>query len=412
MKYKIILSMITVVMLASVFSLNYNHNAKTDTTLKPVSTTAESLNKTKNKTAKVKQENKNKFIKGLWITYMELDTSDTDRSYSAFKTKFNEILQKAKNSGFNTLIVQVRPFSDALYKSKYFPFSHIISGKQGENPDYDPLEYMCSICHKNNIDIHAWVNPYRICTNNTPNSLSKDNPYIEDKSLGIEIKSGIYYNPALEKVQKLIVNGVKEIVENYDVDGVQFDDYFYPAKTKDFDSKEYSEYTKTHKNKPMSLSHWRKENVNKLIRETYKAVHSVKSNVVFGISPQGNIKNNDEIYADVKTWCSKTGYIDYICPQLYYSLDNPALGYEDALNSWKKIIKNKNLKLYSGLAGYKAGTDSDSGTWEDFDDILLKEYNIAVNKKVNGIMLYSYNSLTEKSAKKEISNLTKKLKET
>ena len=108
----------------------------------------------------------------------------------------------------------------------------------------------------------------------------------------------------------------------------------------------------------------------------------------------------------------KTGYIDYICPQLYYSLDNPALGYEDALNSWKKIIKNKNLKLYSGLAGYKAGTDSDSGTWEDFDDILLKEYNIAVNKKVNGIMLYSYNSLTEKSAKKEISNLTKKLKET
>ena len=111
----------------------------------------------------------------------------------------------------------------------------------------------------------------------------------------------------------------------------------------------------------------------------------------------------------MKTWCSQKGYIDYICPQLYYSLDNPALAYEDAINDWKKIKKNKDLVIYSGLAGYKAGTDNDEGTWEDFNDILQKEYKIAVDKKYNGIMLYSYNSLKETCAKKEIANLVNEL---
>ena len=352
---------------------------------------------------------KDEILKGLWVTYMELDMSDTDRSYSDFKNKFDTIVNDAVENGFNALVVQVRPFSDALYYSKYYPHSHILSGTQGKDPGYDALKYMCKECHENGLQIHAWVNPFRISTNDTPSKLSNDNPYVKDNSIGVKTDTGIYINPAIKKARELIVNGVKEIVENYDVDGVQFDDYFYPTKDKNFDNQEYISYQKAQSDKAMNLSQWRKDNVNKLVKETYKAVHSSKNNVMFGISPQGNIKNNDEIYADVKTWCSQKGYIDYICPQLYYSLDNPALAYEEAIDSWNKIKKNKDLVIYSGLAGYKAGTDDDEGTWEDFDDILQKEYNIAISKKYDGIMLYSYNSLKESCAKKEIRNLVKEL---
>lgn len=409
MKYKICLSMFAVAMLIAAVTLNSYKITPADTKSVAVNKVAETTTVTTTKTVSNQNKKDNEIMKGLWVTYMELDMSDTDRSYSAFKNKFDTIVSDAIKCGFNALIVQVRPFSDALYYSKYYPHSHILSGTQGKDPEYDALYYMCQKCHENGLQIHAWVNPFRISTNNTPSKLSDDNPYVKDNSIGVKTDTGIYINPAIKKARELIENGVKEIIENYDVDGIQFDDYFYPTKDKSFDSEEYNSYLKAQNGDVMKLSRWRKDNVNKLIKETYKAVHSSKDNVMFGISPQGNIKNNDEIYADVKTWCSQKGYIDYICPQLYYSLDNPALAYEDAIDSWKKIKKNNDLVIYSGLAGYKAGTDNDEGTWEDFDDILQKEYKIAINKKYNGIMLYSYNSLKESCAKKEIKNLVKEL---
>ncbi|MBQ9673890.1 MAG: family 10 glycosylhydrolase [Ruminococcus sp.] len=412
MKTKIYLTMIIVALFATVMALNYFENLQTVPVINTVKINTEPQTTAPPTTTATKKQSKNANMKGLWVTYMELDMSGTDRSYTEFKKKFDRIADDAVEFGFNTLIVQVRPFSDALYKSKLFPSSHILSGTQGVDCGYDALNYMCSKCHKSGLEIQAWINPYRISTNNTPSVLSTDNPYEKDKSLGKKIESGIFLNPALKKVQQLISDGVKEITDNYDIDGIQFDDYFYPTSDKSFDKTEYTNYTKAQKNKSLSLSDWRKENVNKLIRSVYKVVHSSNKNIVFGISPQGNIKNNSKIYADVKNWCSKSGYIDYICPQLYYSLDNPALAYEDAVDSWNKIKKNKNLKIYSGLAGYKAGTDSDEGTWEDFNDILSKEYKISFEKKYDGFMLYSYASMSEKSAKKEIANLKKTMNQT
>ena len=349
-------------------------------------------------------------MKGIWVTYMDLDMSDTDRSYTSFKKKFDFIVDTCKEKGFNTLIVQVRPFSDALYNSSVYPYSHLLTGEQGKNPNYDGLKYMCKKVHSSGMRIEAWVNPYRVKSKKVPEKLSNDNPYVKDNSIGVETDDGIYLNPASKKAQDLVVKGVEEIVANYDIDGIQFDDYFYPTDDESFDSREYSQYKKAQNNNCLTLDKWRMNNVNTLIKKVYEKVHSLKDNVQFGISPQGNVDNNKEIYADVKTWCSKDGYIDYICPQIYFSLDNPALTYEDAINDWLKIKTNKNIKIYSGLAGYKAGTDdSDSGTWSDFDDILKQEYEIAVKKNYNGIMLYSYSSLSEKSATKEIANLTMKL---
>ena len=364
-----------------------------------------------NDNAKVEQNERSaKEMRGVWVSYIELDMqNESDKSESAFREKFKDIAITSKNAGFNTLIVQVRPFCDALYKSAYFPYSHILSGEQGISPDYDALKVMCEICSELDLDIHAWVNPYRISTDSTPQVLSENNPYVIDNELGEETENGVFLNPANKMARKLIIDGVTEIVKNYDVDGIQFDDYFYPTQDSEFDDEEYAEYVDTvGAMNCMSVDNWRIANVNTLICDTYRAIHKISNDVDFGISPQGNIDNNAKIYADVKSWCICKGFVDYICPQLYYSLENPALTFENSLNSWASLDINKNVKLYVGLAGYKANSDADEGTWLYSNNILADEYKTAVNnEKVSGIMLYSYSALKDENAGTEIANLTK-----
>lgn len=348
-------------------------------------------------------------MRGVWVSYMELSMeNESSKTQKAFEDKFTEIAQKCRESGFNTLIVQVRPFCDALYKSSYFPWSHILTGTQGENPQYDALQIMCDICKENNLKIHAWINPYRVSSNETPKKLSDNNPYIKNSEIGIKTDNGIFLDPSNETAQQLISDGVKEIAENYDVDGIQFDDYFYPTEDESFDKKQYEAYIEKYgKENSMSLDNWRMQNVNTLICKVYRTIKSVDSSVEFGISPQGNIGNNDGLYADVKSWCTCKGFADYICPEIYFSLENPALTFEDCLNSWTSLDFDENVKLYVGLGGYKAGNgEYDEETWLLSDSILADEYDILRNNKsVRGFMLYSYSCLEDDTAKKEINNL-------
>lgn len=348
-------------------------------------------------------------MRGVWVSYMELSMeNESSKTQKAFEDKFIEIAQKCRESGFNTLIVQVRPFCDALYKSSYFPWSHILTGTQGENPQYDALRIMCDICKKYNLKIHAWINPYRVSSNETPKKLSDNNPYIKNSEIGIKTDNGIFLDPSNETAQQLICDGVKEIAENYDVDGIQFDDYFYPTEDEGFDKKQYSAYVdKYGSENSMSLENWRIQNVNTLICKAYRTIKGVNSSIEFGISPQGNIGNNDGLYADVKSWCTCKGFADYICPQIYFSLENPALTFEKCLDSWTSLDFDENVKLYVGLGGYKAGNgEYDEETWLLSDSILADEYGILRNNKsVRGFMLYSYSCLEDDAAKKEIDNL-------
>lgn len=348
-------------------------------------------------------------MRGVWVSYMELSMeNESSKTQKAFEDKFTEIAQKCRESGFNTLIVQVRPFCDALYKSSYFPWSHILTGTQGENPQYDALQIMCDICKENNLKIHAWINPYRVSSNETPKKLSDNNPYIKNSEICIKTDNGIFLDPSNETAQQLICDDVKEIAENYDVDGIQFDDYFYPTEDESFDKKQYEAYIEKYgKENSMSLDNWRMQNVNTLICKVYRTIKSVDSSVEFGISPQGNIGNNDGLYADVKSWCTCKGFADYICPQIYFSLENPALTFEDCLDSWTSLDFDENVKLYVGLGGYKAGNgEYDEETWLLSDSILADEYDILRNNKsVRGFMLYSYSCLEDDTAKKEINNL-------
>lgn len=348
-------------------------------------------------------------MRGVWVSYMELSMeNESSKTQKAFEDKFTEIAQKCRESGFNTLIVQVRPFCDALYESSYFPWSHILTGTQGENSQYDALQIMCDICKENNLKIHAWINPYRVSSNETPKKLSDNNPYIKNSEIGIKTDNGIFLDPSNKTAQQLISDGVKEIAENYDVDGIQFDDYFYPTEDESFDKKQYEAYIEKYgKENSMSLDNWRMQNVNTLICKVYRTIKSVDSSVEFGISPQGNIGNNDGLYADVKSWCTCKGFVDYICPQIYFSLENPALTFEDCLDSWTSLDFDENVKLYVGLGGYKAGNgEYDEKTWLLSDSILADEYDILRNNKsVRGFMLYSYSCLEDDTSKKEINNL-------
>lgn len=347
-------------------------------------------------------------MRGVWITYMTLDTENDADKESAFRTKIEQIIKDVKEGGFNTVFVHVRPFCDAIYPSAYYPWSHIISGNQGEDPGFDPLKIICDMCKKSGIGVHGWINPYRVSTASTPSAFSEDNPYARDNTLGVTINGEIILNPADARARELIVNGVIELLEHYDLDGIQFDDYFYPEECGDFDSADYAAYCETTAS-PLSLTDYRKENVSMLIREVYQAVHNTKRGAVFGISPQGNLPNNDVLYADVKRWCAEEGYIDYICPQLYYSLDNPYQRYEDALEEWLAIEKHAGLHLYVGLGGYKAGTDADEGTWLDNSDILKTEVEILRRDHTDGFLLYSYDSFQNQDNQPEMENLIRYL---
>ena len=401
---KLIPLMLSVAILIGVTAVSSFRKAGSPSVSKTVSTIDETDNSTKDEAKKTEFEE----MRGVWISYIELSMEkESDKSEEAFRKKFDKIAENSKGYGLNTLIVQVRPYGDALYKSEYYPWSHILTGTQGKNPGYDPLKIMCEISRKYGMQIHAWVNPYRITLNETPGELSYDNPYVKNKNLGLTTDSGIILDPSNKKARELITKGVVEIVKNYDIDGIQFDDYFYPEDIGDCDSKSYESYiSEVGEKNSMNLDNWRLANVNMLICETYRVIHSESNYVVFGISPQGNIDNNKKLYADVKSWCNCRGFVDYICPQIYFSTENPALTFEDALESWSTLDYDENVKLYVGLAGYKAGTDDDEGTWAESDSILADEYRILKsNEKAEGFMIYSYNSLISDDSREEMQNL-------
>ncbi|HEX2985898.1 MAG TPA: family 10 glycosylhydrolase [Caproiciproducens sp.] len=358
-------------------------------------------------------------MRAVWVPYMSLDMSkESDKSESAFRNKFSSIVAGAKSCGMNTLIVHVRPFGDALYKSSYFPWSHTVGGTQGVDPGYDPLKIMVELSHKSGMKLHAWVNPLRIQISGIPSILAQNNLYTTWKNDAgkadwvVDAGNGKFYNPAYPQVRKTIADGTAEIAKNYDVDGIQFDDYFYPTQDASFDKTAYAGYTASASKDgtPLTLADWRRANINALVAQVYSEIKSVKPNLPFGIAPQGNIDNDMNMGADVKSWCSVKGYVDYICPQLYVNFENPVLPYNTAVSNWRKLVTVPNLKLYFGLAVYKAGSDVDNGTWKKSNNILAQQVEFGRKSPCDGFMFYSWEYLNKSQTKDEVQNVMKVLK--
>lgn len=376
-------------------------------------------------------------MKAVWISYLEFSGAGMSKmSKSKFQSYINKLFTNTKNLGLNTVIVQVRPTGDALYPSSYFPWSFYASGKQGKSAGYDPLACMVKAAHDKGLKIHAWINPYRVmATGTNVKALSSNNPARKWRSSSSSSKrrnvltfnGALYYNPAKSDVQNLIVNGVKEIVKKYDVDGIHFDDYFYPAlgnKYKsNFDAKEYKSYVKNCKKKKIdakSIVSWRRGNVNNLVQKVYKAIKSINEDVQFGISPAGNIANlyaSDRYYVDVKKWMKSSNYVDYICPQVYWSFSHAVCPYTNTVKQWTAIKKNDNVDLYIGLAAYRAGISKkeakaigDTG-WAKSKQELKKQ--VTTGRNINGIdgfVFYRYDNLFSSRLKQERANLKKILK--
>lgn len=371
--------------------------------------------------AKTQSSSNDDYVKSVWITYFELEQfTSTSKTADEFREVIKGVFDIVKDAGLNTVTVQVRPCADAFYKSDYFPVSKYCFGTQGAELKYDPLEIMVSSAHAMNLRIEAWINPYRVSQSNDINELSDDNPakkwyQNEETKSNVYISDKIYFNPASEAVTDLIVNGVKEIVMNYAVDGIHFDDYFYPTDKEDIDAKEYSEYVDS--GGELALDDWRRENVSNMVKSVYSAVKESNSAVQFGISPQSNVKTDHNVlYADVEKWASEEGYVDYICPQIYYGFYNEVQPFTRTAKEWSE--RTTAVKLYVGLPLYKAGTkdefasaDQDYAINEfvDNNNIISRQIIYLENlSNVGGYYIYSYSYLADAqtdAVKNEVENI-------
>lgn len=327
-----------------------------------------------------------------YIDYSYLKGKDEN----ILKEEINKMVLNIKENNFNGIILQVRAFSDAIYYSKIFSPSLYIVNNENDKLKLDMLDYFIKLSHENNIKLIAWINPYRIRSNNDISSISGNNivnKYLNTSS--VEIKNGIYFNPAKDEVLDLIIKGVLEIVKNYDVDGILYDDYFYPSKTCDL--KDYELY-KT-QGGTNSLEDFRRDNINKLIRKTYENIKEVNSDVLFGISPSGNMNNNyNAEYLDIN-YLIENKIVDFIMPQIYYGFDNTNLPFVNTVNSWSNLVKDTNIKFYVALALYKSGLEdkyakTGINEWINNNDIISKQIIVSRNTyNYEGFSIFRYDYL-------------------
>ena len=358
--------------------------------------------------------------RAFWISYLEYQSILTGKTQKQFRSSIRTMFQNLSSDGFNTVYAHVRSHSDAMYDSDIFPWSVYCAGKEGVDPGFDPLEIMVEEAHGAGLYIEAWINPYRVKNTTDVSKIASSSPAYDWLGTGKVVTvdgTGIFYNPADEDVIDLVVSGVEEIVRNYDVDGIHFDDYFYPTTAKSFDSDYYEDYVASGGTK--KLAGWRRQNVNTLIKEVYSAIKAIDSSCRFGVSPAGNIENNyNSLYCDVYTWVSSSGYVDYICPQIYFGFNNKSRPYLTVLDEFSSAITNKNIELIVGLSAYKCGAaDNYAGTdgkneWINRNDILSRQVSAARNEpNYGGFALYRYDSVYNPSSsvktvvKSELENL-------
>lgn len=349
-------------------------------------------------------------VKGVWISYIELSTLLTGKSESQFTANIKRVYENCVDLGLNTVYVHARAFGDAFYKSDYYPWSKYVTGKIGVSPSFDPYKIMVEQAHAYGLSFQAWINPYRICSDSDISSVSSSFAigkwYSDSSTRGdyvVKVGSYWYLNPAYDECSDLIANGAGEIVAKYDVDGVHIDDYFYPTTDASFDSVAFaaSGYS--------SLSEFRLSNCDRMVKGLYNAVKSANSKAIFGASTQGNVDNNLRfMYANVKKWCSQSGYVDYMAPQIYYGFKNSGQPYVTCLNEWQTMVSGTDVKIIPGLAVYKIGeADTYGGAtgqneWIEDEQIIKRQ--ILASREIDnygGFVLYSYNYVFSPSAHEE-----------
>lgn len=356
-------------------------------------------------------------LRGVWIASVyNIDfPSSPGLSSSQQKEELDAIVNNAKKMGLNAIFFQVRPSGDALYPSEYFPWSANLTGEQGKanSGNFDPLAYIIDKAHEEGIQLHAWINPLRITAANAQypkqdiNALSEDNFARQHPEYVVAPADGmLYYDPGYPEVREQILNGIEEIITNYDVDGIHFDDYFYPSSVIDSfdDSASYEKYGKDYGN----IADWRRDNINQLIHDAHQLVEKKGNGAVFGVSPSplwanaqqmegglpvgSNFSTYSGQYADTKRWVEEE-WLDYIAPQVYWNVGYAPADYEAIVQWWSDLTSKYDVGLYVGHAAYKIGDNSQSDAWLDPQEIPRQ---LQVNDKIGGVdgdIYYGYSNL-------------------
>lgn len=359
-------------------------------------------------------------FRGVWIaTVANIDwPSSPNDPYAKQKEDFIKLLDYYQSLNFNAVIVQIRTAGDAFYPSRYAPWSKYLTGTQGKRPETmeDPLSWMILESKRRGFEFHAWLNPYRATMDLDIQSLSPEHDFFLYRNWMIQYGNRYYYNPGLPEVKAHLLKIIEEVIKNYNIDAIHFDDYFYPYKVNGQEFNDQATYRQFAKN-GQSLEDWRRENVNTLIYEINQLVKREKPWVQFGISPFGvwrNIDkdpkgsntrasqtNYDDLYADVLTWM-KNGWIDYLIPQLYWSMDYEPAAYRELVNWWSS--NHYNTTIYIGNGPYKI-RDNDDRAWNDPFQLIdqLSLSNITPN--MSGNSFFSAKSLYQKN--RDVADLLK-----
>ncbi len=347
-------------------------------------------------------------LKAVWLSQWDMRRvylkNGKQREESDFAARATQIMQDAKEDGFNAVFIQVRPFGDSFYPSEFYPPSAMVVGTYGADFSYDPFAYLVDAAHATGLSVHAWINPLRLMSTEELEQVPKqyqirkwyDDPNTRGRYLVLQTDGRWYLNPGYREVCDLIVAGAKEAVEQYHVDGLHIDDYFYPTIDESYDRECFLQYTDA--GGEMNLGDFRRSAISALVKDLCGAVHSARAGAVFGVAPGGNAdRAYSSQYADVFLWCSEEGYLDYICPEIYFGFEHETYPFEKTAKRWSAMVTCESVKLYVGLSFHKAssGFDQYAGSgayeWAKNSDILYRSLAFAAElENCGGVAVFSY----------------------
>lgn len=320
-------------------------------------------------------------LRGMWIaTVSNIDWPQRqDLATEDAQQALTDLLDTAARWRLNTVFLQVRPTADALWPSPYEPWSHWLTGVQGQDPGWDPLDFAVREAHARGLKLHAWFNPYRIAMHADPARLVADHPARRHPDWAVAYGGRLYYNPGIPEVRAFVQDAMMDAVTRYDIDGVHWDDYFYPypvaGETFDDDAA-FAAYGEGFADR----GDWRRQNIDLLVREMRARIRRDRPDLPFGVSPfgiwrnsttdplgsatQGGVETYDDLYADVRTWV-KESWLDYVIPQIYWHIGDAAADYATLVPWWADVAEGTGVALYVGEALYKAGDPAQPEAWQD-----------------------------------------------
>ena len=326
-------------------------------------------------------------FRGAWIaTVANIDWPSAEAvGYTDLQQEeMTFLLDSLQSIGINAIVFQVRPTADALYKSEYEPSSHWLTGTQGDSLTWDPLQWTIEQAHARKMEVHVWLNPYRVNLAKTDTSMiSADHIWRKHPEWFWEYNKQWYFDPGLDVTREWICTIVQDIIQRYDIQAIHMDDYFYPYPVGGKaipDAATFAKYPRGYED----IRAWRRNNVNLAIQDISATIRECKDSVQFGISPfgvwrnasvdstgsatQAGITNYDDLYADIRLWI-REGWIDYVLPQLYWEIGKKAADYEILAHWWANEVRGTNCKLYIGMAPYRLENAGPKTPWGQGNEI-------------------------------------------